>query len=320
VTDMYGLFFDAYLFNANLSRWDVSRVTDSGAMFSGAASFKGDGRPEWNTSQIVAMASMFELATSLDVNYLSKWDTSKVVDFSYMFYGIDTMYQTDAFKIGGPSNITGLDEWNTSLVENMAHMFDWWASFDADLSRWNTSRVRDLSWMFHQATSFHGIGVDHWDISKVETMDGMFSHAKGYDGNLQRWDVSHVTDMSFMFAYASSFVGTGLQDKMQLPICLSQQLHFRQTCSHGIFQMLKTQQECLIMQYHLMVAGDAWKKICAYVLAMTKTRKVIAYRAHCKQAESLNLNLTPTLISKQSGANRSNFLQILVLLMSFLSH
>jgi hypothetical protein len=74
------------------------------------------------------------------------------------------------------------------------------------------------------------------------------------------------------------------------------------------------------MQYHLMVVGDAWRKICAYVLGMTKTRKVIAYRAHCKQADSLNLNLTPTLISKQSGANRSNFLQISVLLMLLLSN
>ena len=70
VTDMSGLFENAFLFNADISRWDVSRVTDMRRMFKGAKSFECD---------------------------LSKWDVSRVTDMSQMFSGAKS-FKGDALK------------------------------------------------------------------------------------------------------------------------------------------------------------------------------------------------------------------------------
>merc|ERR1712193_274871 len=54
-----GMFFGAEAFNQDLSKWDVSKVTDMASMFFGADDFNQD---------------------------LSKWDVSKVTNMRGMFY------------------------------------------------------------------------------------------------------------------------------------------------------------------------------------------------------------------------------------------
>ena len=56
--NMYDTFYGASSFNGDLSKWDVSSVTDMGYMFDEASEFNGD---------------------------LSKWNTSSVEDFGYPF-------------------------------------------------------------------------------------------------------------------------------------------------------------------------------------------------------------------------------------------
>ena len=72
-------------FNGDLSRWDVSQVTNIDDMFCNAASFNGN-LSRWNVSQVTDMSHMFEGATAFSGD-LSQWDISNVASMSHMFEG-----------------------------------------------------------------------------------------------------------------------------------------------------------------------------------------------------------------------------------------
>ena len=78
-------FAGAFAFNQDLSKWDVSKVTDMGNMFSGASKFNQD-LSKWDVSAVTYMASMFEGASAFNQD-LSQWDVSTVTDMRYMFHG-----------------------------------------------------------------------------------------------------------------------------------------------------------------------------------------------------------------------------------------
>ena len=64
---------------------DLSAVTDTSEMFSGATSFNGD-ISDWNTSSVTGMESMFSGATSFNGD-ISDWNVSSVTDMIEMFDG-----------------------------------------------------------------------------------------------------------------------------------------------------------------------------------------------------------------------------------------
>ena len=62
---MSELFRGATSFNSDISRWDVSRVTNMGGMFRDATLFNGD-MSKWNVSRVINMTEMFWGATSFN--------------------------------------------------------------------------------------------------------------------------------------------------------------------------------------------------------------------------------------------------------------
>ncbi|WP_434328570.1 BspA family leucine-rich repeat surface protein [Mycoplasma capricolum subsp. capricolum] len=84
-----------------------------------------------------------------------------------------------AFHLNLNSQITNLDNWNTSNITNMEWMFTGAQKFNQDLSK--------------------------WDVSKVTNMYSMFAGSKMFNQDISKWDTSNVTDMSFMFYKASNF-------------------------------------------------------------------------------------------------------------------
>jgi surface protein len=63
---MSGAFLDMFEFNSDLSRWDVSEVTDMANMFRNAVSFNSD-LSRWNVQKLAYSDGIFDGATSLDV-------------------------------------------------------------------------------------------------------------------------------------------------------------------------------------------------------------------------------------------------------------
>jgi len=87
-TSVVNGFYDAKitgqrLFNGDISKWDVSRVTDMNIMFASATSFNGD-ISKWDVSRVTDMSYMFQGATSFNSD-ISKWDVSRVDNMRHMF-------------------------------------------------------------------------------------------------------------------------------------------------------------------------------------------------------------------------------------------
>ena len=191
VTSMQLMFYNASVFNRNISGWDTSGVTNMGGMFSGALAFNGN-ISGWDTSSVTNMAMMFYGASSFNQN-IGGWDTSSVTDMDMMFFRALSFNQ----DIGG---------WDTSRVTDMSEMFCDASSFNQDIGGWDTSRVTDMGMMFYGASSFNGI-INGWDTSSVTNMRNMFSFASSFNRYIGGWDTSGVTNMGYMFYYASWFNG-----------------------------------------------------------------------------------------------------------------
>jgi surface protein len=86
------IFYFRNFFNADLSKWDVSRVTTMKHMFYYASSFKAD-LSKWKVSQVLDMRGMFHLASLFNTD-LSKWDVSRVIDMRWMFAYANSFQQT----------------------------------------------------------------------------------------------------------------------------------------------------------------------------------------------------------------------------------
>ena len=128
VTDMSYLFYNANnpalsKFNGDISKWNVSRVTNMRGMFM-HSNFNGD-ISKWNVSQVNNMREMFSYS---EFNGdISKWNVSQVKDMTSMF--LESEFNGDISK------------WNVSQVKKpngMRWMFQN-SKFQGDVSQWATS-------------------------------------------------------------------------------------------------------------------------------------------------------------------------------------
>ena len=90
-------------FNEDLSRWNVSRVMNMSAMFSGAKAFTGAGIGCWDVSSVTDMFGMLNGATAFNAP-IGDWDVSSVTDMRYMLNGATSFNQ----RLGG--------QWATSTA------------------------------------------------------------------------------------------------------------------------------------------------------------------------------------------------------------
>ena len=133
VTDMSYMFYNATIFNGDISAWNVSSVTDMKYMLYNAASFNGN-ISTWDVSSVTDMTSMFDGATTFNGN-ISSWNVSSVTDMKYMLY--------NAASFNG-----NISTWDVSSVTDMGWMFDGATTFNGNISSWNVSSVTDMTSMF----------------------------------------------------------------------------------------------------------------------------------------------------------------------------
>ena len=76
--------------------------------------------------------------------------------------------------------------------------------FNGKIDHWDVSHIEDMSGLFALNGAFNG-DLGNWDVGNVTNMENMFGEATAFNGDISGWDVSNVTNMSDMFRDATSF-------------------------------------------------------------------------------------------------------------------
>lgn len=174
-------------FNADISKWDVSQVTNMAHMFRNAESFNAN-IGTWNVGNVSNMGYMFWDAKSFNAD-ISAWQVGQVTDMEYMFYGPES-FNAD------------ISAWQVGNVTNMNNMFWGAKSFNANIGAWQVGKVTRMVCMFCHNT--HNIDLSAWDVSESTTMNSMFG-SSSFNGDISSWNVEKVMDMAYMFSQANSF-------------------------------------------------------------------------------------------------------------------
>ena len=137
ITDMSDLFIDSIFENLvfDVSKWDVSNVTNMDFMFCGCIKFDGD-LSDWDVSNVKTMEEMFNKCRNFTGKGLENWDVSNVKNMSSMFS------ECESFE--GKS----IENWDVSNVENISYMFDYCTSLNCNLNNWNVSKVKKKTGVF----------------------------------------------------------------------------------------------------------------------------------------------------------------------------
>lgn len=110
----------ASLINLDVSKWNVSKVTNMSWMFFGCSSLVALDVSYWDTSNVESACLMFRNCSSLTALDLSNWNISAIKDITGMFSGCSSL---KTLKLGG-------NGWQSS--DNETELRDCiWASEDA---------------------------------------------------------------------------------------------------------------------------------------------------------------------------------------------
>ena len=64
-----------------------------------------------------------------------------------------------------------------------------------NLGNIDTSKITDMSSLFFHTSRTDFSGIEKWNVSKVENMNGMFSGATSFNADISKWDVSDIDDI-----------------------------------------------------------------------------------------------------------------------------
>ena len=146
---------------AGAESWNVSNVTNTYGMFSGASSFNQP-LESWDVSNVTNMSMMFSGASSFN-QPLEKWNVSNVTDMFSMFHKASSFNQP-------------LEKWNVSNVTSMTKMFEHASSFNQPLEKWNIAKVMKMKDLFYGAKAF-SYYPKSW-VVPVEGSKNMFTGTK----------------------------------------------------------------------------------------------------------------------------------------------
>jgi surface protein len=205
-------------FNGDISRWNVSNVTNMHSMFA-CSLFNGD-ISKWDVSSVTNMEYMF--AASQFNGDISHWNVSDETNLGNMFGDSPIALANDFppwFRNVEPMNkLVASDRENLEKIIQIAIARK---GPECDLNYIDVSNVTDMSDLF-KSSNFNG-DISKWDVSNVTNMNGMFIDSQ-FNGDISQWDVSNLTQADSMFA-RSQFKGDIRQWKIPETVSLLALVH-----------------------------------------------------------------------------------------------
>ena len=207
-------------FNADISNWDTSNITNFRAMFQRLPYFNqplnttsvtvgGRTYNAWNVSKGTEFREMFRSSTLFN-QPLGKWqiNTGSNVNLATIFYGATSFNQdiSASLQTVGSSTYTA---WDTKKVTDFNGMF-YNTPFNKSISNWNTVSGSSMYQMFRQNTVFNQplntnqvtIGSETynaWDTKNVTNFQEMLYFASAFNQDVSKWNTSKATNLNRLF-------------------------------------------------------------------------------------------------------------------------
>ena len=134
LTSLDGTFEGASAMNADVTKWQVDKVTSLSYTFHNTYAFKGIGVSTWKTGLVTSLLQTFSADNPrgwMNINF-ALWDVAKVTT-------MDKTFQNAAIFTGG-----GLDQWITTSVNSLQDTFSKASAMNADLGKCKSRRQRLL--------------------------------------------------------------------------------------------------------------------------------------------------------------------------------
>lgn len=214
VTTMGGMFKNTKFSSIDISNFDTKNVKVMNWMFQGTLADELD-LTKLNTGNVTHMQGMFMNGKTTIIKGLENFDTKNVIDMSSMF-NCSSISKIDVshFDTGNVINmwgmfrfvtvpkIYGLENFNTSNVTDMSHMFSLSKLEEVDVSHFDTSNVTNMNLMFYIMDKIKIIDLSNFNIDNVTSMNEMFFGNKatvGYarnEADASRYNDNSVTKIS----------------------------------------------------------------------------------------------------------------------------
>ena len=147
-----------------LENLNVENVQVMDCAFAGTKIVNAD-LSKWNLTKLTSIEGLFGECEKLQSVDLTGWDISRVKSFFALFSGC---YELTSIK--------GIEDWDTSNVISMMAIFaELRALKTLDLSKWNTSKVTNMLMLFNGCSSLETLKLTNFDTSNVQAAISMFN-------------------------------------------------------------------------------------------------------------------------------------------------
>jgi len=206
---MSDMFYNASVFNQDISGWNVSNVSIKPPLdFSTGSALTAANTPIWFpivldtnnvTIKYVGSSSLVPSSSALFIEANprgtgNEWfavvkDGMKqaITDYAKGLSGSST-----PFTPSGQSSPVPFNNIVTTLMTDMSYMFANATVFNQPLNSWDVSAVTNMSVMFGGAAAFNQ-PLNSWNVSNVTSMDFMFYNATVFNQDISGWNVSSVS-------------------------------------------------------------------------------------------------------------------------------
>ena len=145
-----------------------------------------------NTENVTDFSHMFGYSNISNISALENWDTSKSESFKSMFADCELL-----------TNIKPLKNWNVSNCKNFSFMFysSKKISDISSLENWNVSNGTNFECMFYFNSISNIKSLEKWDVSNANNLNSIFYYCQNLSNisPLKNWNISKVTNLQGLF-------------------------------------------------------------------------------------------------------------------------